>query len=112
MADQRLALAERERDDVGDDLAHVLAPQRDLGRRLRGGAVAAVEAAVGRRGPAELVEDRVLQDPVEPRPQVHLAVAGHQGPVGAQERLLDELLGHRAPARPEPPFGVRVSARR
>jgi hypothetical protein len=49
-----------------------------------------------------------VRDPVQPRPQVQLALAGADRAVGVEERLLDRVLG--ALGRQQPPAEAQQRA--
>ena len=79
---------------------------RDLGALLglgRGGAAAADQllGQLGRRGRpvAQVVQRRVADDPVEPRPQLDLGVAAAQGLERLAEGVLGDVLGAAADDR-------------
>ena len=108
---QRLALALGERRQSGQRLAHHRAALGQLG----GPAVAVqrvVELLVVIAGRAPGVERRVVDDPVQPRPQLaHLVAAPQRAPRG-DERLLQSVLGARlgqvaaAVAQQRPPVSL------
>ena len=94
--DQRLALAVRQRGQRRQRLAHdraalelVLAGVRDPRRLVQLGVVVAAHP--------QRVERRVVDDPVQPRPQLAHLVAALQRRPGCQQRLLQRIL--RAPLR-------------
>ena len=101
---QRLALALGQRGEAGERLAHDRAPLHLLLRRV-GAAQRVVELRVVVAGDAELVERDVVDDPVQPRPQVAHVVAALQRAPRRDVRLLERVLGPRlgqiAPRRPQ-----------
>jgi hypothetical protein len=82
--------------DVLHEPAQVLAA-RGLGGRIEDrGARKLVD--LGRRGhrPAQVVDAAVVRDAVQPGPQRHRAVVVAQRAIGAQEDVLQDVLGIRA----------------
>ena len=80
--------------DLGDDLAHlvaILGVLRGVGRRH--GIEREVVVVGGALGSAQLVERAVADDHVQPRSQGHRAVGHAQPAVGADERVLHDVVG-------------------
>ena len=90
---QRRALLGRQAPHVLDELADVLAPL-GLGNGVAQRRVVTLEDLAGRhRRTAQLVDAAVVGHAVQPRPQRHRALAGPQRRVGAQEDVLQRVLG-------------------
>ena len=76
-----------------DQLAQPLAAaERDARGPRRDGDASSCSSAVGPLA-AQLVEAAVVGDPVQPRAQRHRAAVGAQRAVGADQDVLDDVLG-------------------
>ncbi|MEA2243468.1 MAG: hypothetical protein QOD24_3024 [Solirubrobacteraceae bacterium] len=94
--EQRGALAHRQAGKVVDEPAEGLAaPQHGRGvlAVVAGGGRLVVERLVAPARAADLVDRAVAGEPVQPRAQLVRAVAGAQCVVGADEDVLDDVLG-------------------
>ena len=98
---QRLALAHRQRGQPGQRVPRVLAPLHLVDRHRQ--PIGELRVVVARR--AQRVQRRVVDDPVQPRPQIADLVTALQRTPRRQERLLDGVLGpgvaQIAPRRPQ-----------
>ena len=95
--DERVALALGQHREVAEQLAQARAALGGDRRLLMDGRRDALtgDRQVHRVGPhaAQLVQAAVADQAVEPRAQVDRAVVAQQRAVGAQQRLLDDVLG-------------------
>ena len=90
---QRRALLLGQAADVGDQPAQVLAALGLLDRVVQRLARDLEDLGGGRDRAAQVVDAAVVGDAVEPRAHVHLAVVGAQRAVGADEHVLQHVLG-------------------
>jgi hypothetical protein len=95
---QRGALLLREPAHVRDQAAQRFALLGSGDRIVTGGPDPLDHLRRRRRWAAELIDAAVVRDPIEPRPQGQLGVAGAQAGVRANEHLLESVLGIRSRA--------------